>query len=272
MTDGNRPMRRAANVVAVELRNAIIRGELAAGDNLPVEAQLMARFDVSRPTLREAIRVLESENLLRVPRGARGGALVMPSTSDLAARVVGQTLQASKTTLRDIFEARVVIEPPAARMAAERRPKEAAEILRRQVAKEFSAVGDAEETARVTPAFYRMILEMSGSNTLILFARILQNIVQRHLDLIGKNIVDWEDREKTMERQRAGFAQHTKLVEFIEAGAGASAEEHWRQHVRQSSDFWLRGPLAHATLEVLDNPEGVGLRRPGALKPATPST
>jgi len=264
MTGPNGPKGRAANAVAMELRNAIIRGELAAGDSLPIEAQLTARFEVSRPTLREAIRILESENLLRVSRGSRGGALVMPSTSDLAARVVGQTLQASKTTLKDIFEARVTIEPPAARMAAERRPKEAALLLRKQVSKEYASIGKPEETARTTSAFYRMILELSGNNTLGLLASILQLIVERHLNLIGKNIIDWEDEDITIERQRAGFDQHTKLVQFIEAGAGASAEEHWRQHVSQSSDFWLRGPLAHATLEVLDDPESVGLRRSGA--------
>ncbi len=55
---------KTAELVAAELRRKIVRGELAEGDALPSEAALMAEFAVSRPTLREAFRVLESESLM----------------------------------------------------------------------------------------------------------------------------------------------------------------------------------------------------------------
>src|SRR5580704_2051753 len=67
---------KTAELVAAELRRKIVRGELAEGDALPSEAALMADFAVSRPTLREAFRVLESESLISIRRGARGGARV----------------------------------------------------------------------------------------------------------------------------------------------------------------------------------------------------
>ena len=65
---------KTAELVATQLRNQIVRGDLREGDALPPEAALMAQFGVSRPTLREAFRVLESEALISVRRGARGGA------------------------------------------------------------------------------------------------------------------------------------------------------------------------------------------------------
>ncbi len=67
---------KTAELVASSLRRQIIRRELVEGDALPPEADLMERFGVSRPTLREAFRVLESESLITVRRGSRGGAQI----------------------------------------------------------------------------------------------------------------------------------------------------------------------------------------------------
>lgn len=64
---------KTAELVVKQIRNAIIRGELADGDMLPAEAHLIAGCEVSRPTVREAVRILESEGLVTVARGARGG-------------------------------------------------------------------------------------------------------------------------------------------------------------------------------------------------------
>ena len=65
---------KTAELVTAQLRSQIVRGDLREGDALPPEATLMTQFGVSRPTLREAFRVLESEALISVRRGARGGA------------------------------------------------------------------------------------------------------------------------------------------------------------------------------------------------------
>ena len=65
---------KAAELVAAHLRRQIIRGDIAEDEALPAEAELMHIYNVSRPTLREALRILESESLIVVKRGARGGA------------------------------------------------------------------------------------------------------------------------------------------------------------------------------------------------------
>jgi DNA-binding FadR family transcriptional regulator len=74
---------KAAELVAKRLRNSIIRGELKAGHALPGEVALMAHFQVSRQTLREALRVLESESLLSITRGAHGGPRVLSPDPNL---------------------------------------------------------------------------------------------------------------------------------------------------------------------------------------------
>jgi GntR family transcriptional repressor for pyruvate dehydrogenase complex len=72
---------KAAELVAEALRARILRRQLLPGDRLPAESALMEQFGVSRPTLREALRLLEAQELLEVRRGARGGGVVrQPST------------------------------------------------------------------------------------------------------------------------------------------------------------------------------------------------
>src|SRR3546814_1841939 len=88
MKDAMSPVRipKAAEIIAQAIRRRIVLGDLVEGDLLPTEADLMTQFDVSRPTLREAIRLLEAEGLVRVLRGAKGGVRICRSeehTSEL---------------------------------------------------------------------------------------------------------------------------------------------------------------------------------------------
>src|SRR5437764_12675328 len=109
-----------AELVAQQLRRQIIRGELTEGEALPSEAALMAQFGVSRPTLREAFRVLEAEGLISVRRGAHGGARVHTPDVDVAARYAGLVLEHRGATLADVYEATALVEPPCAAALAEK--------------------------------------------------------------------------------------------------------------------------------------------------------
>jgi len=100
-------------MIAAQIRAQIVRGELNEGDSLPGEVELMEQFDVSRPTLREAFRILETERLIAIKRGARGGRVLAPSVG-VAARYFGFLLQAAGTTIGDLYQARSIIEPAAA--------------------------------------------------------------------------------------------------------------------------------------------------------------
>lgn len=95
-----------AEVIADRLRRSIVRGELAEGEALPSEAEFMAPFQVSRPTLREALRVLGSESLTHVRRGARGGARAQVPQAAVVARYAGLVLQFRGVTLDDLYGAR----------------------------------------------------------------------------------------------------------------------------------------------------------------------
>src|SRR5882672_6178330 len=99
-----------AGMVALRVRQMIVHGELIEGDWLPTEAELMEQFGVSRPTLREAFRLLEADQLIRIRRGPPGGARVHLPGPDAAAPLFGLLLTLAGTTVRDVYEARLVIE------------------------------------------------------------------------------------------------------------------------------------------------------------------
>ena len=114
---------KTAELVAGRIRRQIVLGQLNEGDALPPETALMEDFGVSRPTLREAFRILESEGLITVRRGAKGGARVQVPSTDVVARNAGLVLQHRGATVADVLDARVIVEAPAARMVATRRDR-----------------------------------------------------------------------------------------------------------------------------------------------------
>src|SRR3977135_568307 len=92
-------LREKPEQIADELRSLIVSGELSEGDSLGREPELVERFGVSRPSLREALRILETEGLVTVVRGVRGGVVVHEPDGKTAARSAAVLLQARNVPL-----------------------------------------------------------------------------------------------------------------------------------------------------------------------------
>src|SRR5690349_20678096 len=126
---------KAAEVVAAELRRQIIYGERAEGEMLPPEAEMTIELGVSRPTLRQALRILETELLVTVQRGRRGGTRVNRPSPKVAGRYLGNVLMFHSTSLDDVHTARLLLEPAAIGELKNRPPsKEQIALLRDLVA------------------------------------------------------------------------------------------------------------------------------------------
>ena len=243
---------KAAEIVAAKLRRTIVDGSIEPGSFLPSEAQMIKLFEVSRPTIREAIRILEFENLICVSRGARGGAVVQPPSPDFVSKAVGVSLQSSNATLDDVFAARAVLEPAAASMAAKTRSKEAGEKLLEHVELEFAALDDQTHTIAVeVAAFHRLLLSECGNKTFALLGVALHDLVLRHLKLYHQTV----PREVSEKRARSitGIRSHEKLANLILNGQAEEAEAHWRVHMAKVAEFILPGLGKTSVLEVLDD-------------------
>src|SRR5688500_1958208 len=107
-------------VVADQLRRRILGGELAEGERLPVEEELTAQFGVARTTLREALRVLESEGLIAIRRGRGGGPFVTHPDLGPISLALAASLQLQGASVGELDEARRLIEPQIAGQLARR--------------------------------------------------------------------------------------------------------------------------------------------------------
>ena len=164
-------VKKMSEVIADRLRARIARGEIAGGDLLPNERTLQEEFGVSRPTLREAMRILEAEGLLVTPRGGSKGAKITSPSSSQAARYAGLILQVRGTTLADVFALRTLVEPAAARLVAEMKVRPDLSALRALLV-QAERPSDLRQLTLLMNAFDRGLLELSGNEALSLVGEI----------------------------------------------------------------------------------------------------
>jgi len=246
---------KTADIVASYIRNLIIRGELKEGDFLQPEAQLMERFSTSRPTLREAFRILENERLISVTRGSRTGASVHRPRVDFVARYAGFALQADGASLGDLYKARLAVEPFAARLAAETSNKAAVERLRKErlMIGECLEADDLENYFNLITRFHQSIVEISGNKTLRLISLLLQGVIEKHQSRInGSAKIVRMKREGQSKLYRASLKSLDKVIDLIGAKDGAGAEAHWRSHVQAGNDLWVSNYDQTAIVDVLE--------------------
>lgn len=241
---------KTAEVVANEIRRLITSGALKEGDTLQPEATIIADFHVSRPTVREAFRILESEQLISVARGSRGGARVHAPKAELVARYAGFVLQSRQVTFAEVYGARSIIEPPAARLLAETRAKVAVPVLRSKIAEQRQA-RLAGDFARAVTDFHTALVELTGNGALVLLASVLDGLVERHHALVAARSPKLDPAAESR-NFRAGMRSQEKLVDLIEAGEAAEAEAHWRRHMDNAAKVWLGGGAGEAIVSWSD--------------------
>jgi GntR family transcriptional regulator, transcriptional repressor for pyruvate dehydrogenase complex len=241
------PPREKPQLIADELRALIVAGELAEGDSLGHEPDLVERFGVSRPSLREALRILEAEGLVTVVRGVRGGVVVHEPDERMTARTAALVLQTRNVPLADVFEARTLLEPIAAKAIATMRGRRGAiRELRALIREEEAAVEDPEQFGIANAAFHERLVSLAGNQTLSIVAEMLNEIVARAVTAVSQ--VD--DVVGSLSIRRRGIRSQERLLDLLEAGDGAAAEEHWRSHMQVVGRVML-GQEASTVVDLL---------------------
>ncbi len=242
-------LREKPQLIADELRASIVSGELSEGDWLGHEPDLVERFGVSRPSLREALRILEAEGFITVMRGVHGGVIVHEPDERMTARTAAMVLQARNVALSDVFEARAQIEPLAARaIAGSRRRKSAVAELRMLVAEEEAALGDPVAFGVANAAFHERLVALGENQTLAIVAEMLNEIVVRAVTAVSCSA----DVVGSLRTRRRGIASQHHLLNLLEAGDATAAEEHWREHMAIVGKVML-GQDAATVVALLDH-------------------
>lgn len=231
-----------AEMVAEELRERIISGVLREGDLLPPQEELVREFQVSRPPLREALRILEAEGLIVVRRGNVGGSVVHAPSKAGTAYSLGLLLQFERVPLADLAGAIAEIEPVCARYAAEREDRAVTLVprLRELVDAQAALVENETEFTRVGREFHDAVIDGCGNETLRLVAGSLAGLWSSQEE-------DWADFVAASEQYPAlklrkdVVKAHRRIVDAIEAGNAAVAADLTRAHARASQGHILGG-------------------------------
>jgi DNA-binding FadR family transcriptional regulator len=237
-----RPLLRIAKVaeaIAHDIVRKIAAENAQPGTQLPSEPQMVADYGVSRASLREALRVLEIHGLITIKPGAGGGPVVAGVDPAYFGRMATLYFQVGGMTFNELIEARLVIEPVMARLAAERRDP----LLLEELIAAGSATQspDDETYLRSSKDFHRLIAAMAGNRVLSLYCLALEDI--------------FHDRVTGMlfppKRRGAVAEAHKAIAEAIARGDATGAEALMREHMELYATYVRR---RHPTLidEVVD--------------------
>ena len=224
MNDALQPLRfepgyrRVASAIAARILDRTLRD----GDPLPVEAELAAQFAVNRSTVREALRELESANLVARRRGTKRMVVSRPAATQVADRV-GHALALNDVTVREVWETLALIEPPAAEAAALHATPAGMARLEAAVAAYAADHASARAATRGVAEFFRAVAAASGNRVLPLTQEPLLLLLAAALEVMI-------DRAPPA-RARIAAAQQQMLAAFA-ARDGARARSWMAKHVR----------------------------------------
>jgi len=223
-----------AELVANDIRDRILHGDLGDGSQLPMQDEIMRQYEVSRAAVREALHVLEAEGLVTVRRGARGGALVHAPTTRSTAYTFAMLLESRGATLRDIGEALANIEPMCAIHAAARpdRLQTVIPTLERAHAAMADTLQDGPSAVAASRRWHRSLLA-AGGTVMLTVVGILEVLWTGH-EARWTLEADEEGEFPEMALREKALREHREIMDAIADGAVAEVSSLTHDHLRNA--------------------------------------
>jgi GntR family transcriptional repressor for pyruvate dehydrogenase complex len=215
--------------LARELANYISDNSIPDGTKLPTEVEMARSLGVGRTTLREALRLLEMRGVITIRVGRGGGPIVrQQQTTDLA-EGLALVLQFKKATLADVVDARLLLEPPAARQAASLVTPELLDNLRETVDK-MLAQPDGRTFGRENARFHSLIADTLGNPVISVYIDCLKHVHD------GRPFGVMYEPKHIQAVSRA----HLAIIQALEGKDPDRAETAMRKHLEDSRGYWSR--------------------------------
>ena len=215
---------KVAALVARQLVRDIARRDLQPGATLELEAAMLERFKISRASLREALRILETQGLITIKPGPGGGPSIAEIDSRDFARMSTFFFQVFRVRLREVVEARLIIEPVMASLAAARRDPDMVRQLDEVVRTGEQARSEHDWRAAANE-FHSLVLGMSGNQLLTVVAKALKDIFTERVSVFA---FPEGERNRVLE-------SHRRVAKAIADGDAAAAEDLMREHMSEYS-------------------------------------
>ena len=213
---------RVSGAIVQRIKKAISEGRLAPGEKLPAERELAELLHTSRVSVREAYRSLEEAGLIFIKRGAEGGAFIADFDHAPVSRNLAFMLRLGRTSHQELTEARLLLEPPVARLAARRAEPRDLEQVRDLLDKQEAALSGDGDTRRYDLQFHRLVAQCAKNLPLA----ILMNSMA---DLAVEAVHSF-DITRDVDEHIVGF--HARIFEAIRRRDEDAAYRLMFRHVR----------------------------------------
>lgn len=221
---------KASDVLAGELRERILTGEFSEGAALPPERELVVQTQMSRATVREALRILEVQGLVRIKTGRGGGAFVQQPGKDSVASSVSLLIRGRQVRLSSLLETREAVEPYCARLAATHRTDD--DLAALEAANKAIADEDGTLAAFLQANVDWHVAVATASHNELLTG--LMTALSRAIYAATEN-----DRFVDAEVRRVAVRAHRSITEAIRAQDPKAATRRMTRHVHGYADAVL---------------------------------
>lgn len=247
-----RPVRSYERIVE-QIENAIVGGRLRSGQFLPSERDMMQQFSVSRSTVREAMRVLESDGLIRSRPGNPNGAEVLGLSPRALRKSVDRLIQGDRIRLAELVQFRMVLEGTANLLAARLRTEDdLADLEDALAAMRAGMAAGYEEFGRADLRFHDLVARASRNALIQLCSEVVRDVV---LDLIKVKLASAPRSEELMGQS---LAHHEEVFDAIRRGDSQAAEAIARANLVDYYAEYLPAEDA-AVLQLLSTVRAAGL-------------
>jgi GntR family transcriptional regulator, transcriptional repressor for pyruvate dehydrogenase complex len=223
---------RISEVIVDQIRLLMRQGQLKPGDRLPAERDLCERFGVSRVTVREALRMLESSGLVEIRVGARGGAFVTAPTSDRVGEGLADLLSLSVISAADTTEVRLILEVGIVPLVCERATAEDLDDLDRICERARSALRAGTYTMDMSAEFHARMAQATHNPAVVMLVESFRGPLLMSLE---------RARETAPQMGRLGTEEHTRFVEAVRKQDCEAATKIMREHLQRTARRVKRG-------------------------------
>lgn len=217
---------RASQAIVEQVRALLRDGRLAPGDRLPSERELCRRFGVSRVTVREALRILETAGLITVKVGARGGAFVTSPTSDQVGAGLADLLTLSPMTAVEVTEARLVFEIGIVPLVVERATAADIAALRELTGEHAARFAAGEYTMEMSANFHVAVAGCTHNNAVAMLVHSFHGPLLMSLR---------EAKTVAPEMGGTGVPEHAAFVDAIAARDVSAARSVMHTHLLRTA-------------------------------------
>jgi len=214
---------RASGNIIDQIKTLVFAGKIAPGDRLPFEKQLAEQFGVSRITVRDALRVLESQGLIQIKVGAGGGTFVARPDSQMVSESLRTMLRLQRAKIPELAEARQIIETAIAALAAERATAADFKALEESIAAARAAFTSGDPHFTPSSVSFHVALAHAAQNQVLLFT--VNSFRSLFYEVLEKLVPDPEMAQRAIE-------DHQKILDAVHARDSDRARDLMRTHLQ----------------------------------------